>query len=253
MSSPRLPEHETASSNTALAVVVPCYNAGDKLRPVVEGALRVTPHVVVVDDGSTDGAVDAVRGLPVHMVAFSENRGKGEALIVGFGTALEEPDIDCVAVVDADGQHDTAELPKLYEAFRNQRADLLIGMRTFEQEHVPWASWLGNRCTAALSGLLLRRSIPDTQSGFRLHSRRFLEDVVAHIPGGRYETEMAILIRAVHGAYTIASVPIRTIYDPGNTSSHFRKVRDSWRVWRVLFSASRAQHGGGKGSAAPRR
>ncbi|NIA12469.1 MAG: glycosyltransferase [Nitrospiraceae bacterium] len=244
MSRSRSPQHDTAPSNTTLAVVIPCYNAGEKLRPVVEGALCVTEHVVVVDDGSTDGGVDAIRDLPARIETQPENRGKGEALIMGFRTALNEPAIDCVAVVDADGQHDTAELSALYEGFRSQKADLLIGMRTFGQQNVPWASWFGNRCTAALSALLLRCRIPDTQSGFRLHSRRFLEDIIAHIPGGRYETEMAILIRAVRGGYTIASLPIRTLYDPGNASSHFRKVRDSWRVWRVLFSTLRAQRGG---------
>ena len=244
MSRSRSPQHDTAPSNTALAVVIACYNAGEKLKPVVEGALRVTEHVIVVDDGSTDDGVDTLGGLPVRIIALPENRGKGEALITGFRTALGEPAVECVAVVDADGQHDPAELPALFEGFRSRKADLLIGQRTFEQHHVPWASWLGNRCTAALSALLLRRRIPDTQSGFRLHSRRFLEDVIAHVPGGRYETEMAILIRAVRGGYTIASLPIRTIYEPGNTTSHFRKIRDSWRVWRVLFSALHAPRDG---------
>ena len=88
---------------------------------------------------------------------------------------------------------------------------------------------------SAVTRLLLGRKIPDTQSGFRLHSRRFLEVVVQDVAGGRYETEMEILVKAVLGGYEVVSVPIRTIYERGNPSSHFRRMRDSWRVWRALF------------------
>ena len=143
-----------------------------------------------------------------------------------------------VVVVDADGQHDPDELPRLYAAFVEQRADLLIGARTLERDQVPWASWFGNSVTALLTRVLLRRAIPDTQSGYRIHSRRFLEDVLAAIPGGRYETEMAILSKAARESYRLVSEPIRTIYEEDNRSSHFKKIRDSYRIYRTFLLAA---------------
>lgn len=221
-----------------LAVVVPCYNAGGRLRPVLKGVLRHTQQVVVVDDGSTDVAIENVRDLPVNIVTFECNRGKGHALIEGFRTALGNSGVHAVAVVDADGQHDPAELPRLFAAMAEHDADLVIGARVFDKAQVPWASWLGNKLTVVLTAALLHKWLADTQSGYRLHSRRFLEDVIQTVPGGRYDTEMEILVRAVRGGYRVVSVPIETIYERGNRSSHFNKLRDSYLVYRRLFRAA---------------
>lgn len=217
--------------------LIPCYNSGPKVGAVIQNVLAVVDRVIVVDDGSTDGCLQNL-GLPVRLIRFEKNRGKGAAMIEGFRAALEDPATRCVAVIDADGQHDPAEIPRLYEVFAAKDADLLIGARDFDQPHVPWASWLGNTLTCLVTGLLLKRRLADTQSGFRLHSRKLLESVVTSIPGGRYETEMQILAHAIKGGYTIVSVPIRTIYETGNPTSHFRKISDSWRVWSALFRAA---------------
>jgi glycosyltransferase involved in cell wall biosynthesis len=237
VSNPNESQSVAEALRTQVAVVIPCYNAGPRVHRVVERVLSLIGHVVVVNDGSTDGATQTLHALPIRLITFAENRGKGFALLEGFRAALELPDISCVAVVDADGQHDPAEIPSLYHAWATQHADLAIGARRFDRRSVPWRSRFGNRLTVAVTAWLLRQRFPDTQSGFRLHSRPFLEDVIATIPGGRYETEMAILVKAIRERRGIVSVPIRTIYEEGNPSSHFRPVRDSFRVYRALFRA----------------
>ncbi|HQH52746.1 MAG TPA: glycosyltransferase family 2 protein [Candidatus Hydrogenedentes bacterium] len=218
-----------------LAAVVPCYNAGRRVRAVVEGLMELLDHVYVVDDGSTDGSARSVDGLCATVVTFSENRGKGFAMLAGFETALKEPGIRAVAILDADGQHNPSELPHLYRAFLEHEADLVVGTRTFTRGEIPLASWFGNSLTAFLTKLLLGQTITDTQSGYRIHSRRFLEDVLKTILGGRYETEMAILIKAAREDYTLVAEPIQTIYEEGNRSSHFNKIRDSFRIYRTFF------------------
>lgn len=213
-----------------LAAIVPCYNAGEQLAGVVKGLLGLAGRLILVDDGSTDGAPGALRAeMERHggqVIAFPSNQGKGFAILAGFAAALEWPEITCVAVVDADGQHDPEELPRLYAAFLEQHTDLVIGSRTFAQEDVPLRSRIGNLFTISLASMLLGVRIPDTQSGYRLHSRRFAESVIQDVPGGRYETEMEILAKAVREGYAIASVPIRTIYEAGNPTSHFHRMRD---------------------------
>lgn len=218
-----------------LAAVVPCYNAGSRIRGVIKHLMEILDRVYVVDDGSTDGSAQSVDDLGATVVTFAENRGKGFAMLAGFEAALKEPGIQAVAILDADGQHDPAELPHLFRVFAEQQADLVIGTRTLQRGEIPWASWFGNSLTAYLTKRLLGQTIPDTQSGYRIHSRRFLEDVLETIPGGRYETEMAILLKAAREDYRLVAEPIKTIYEEGNRSSHFNKVRDSFRIYWTFF------------------
>lgn len=223
-----------------VAIVIPCYNAGSRVAPVVARCTEAVQHVIVVDDGSTDDAVAALDASAIHLVTFEENRGKGFALLEGFRRALEFEPVQCVAVLDADGQHDPDELPGLYRAYREHNADLVIGSRSFDEAHVPWRSRFGNKTTIALTRLLLGTRIPDTQSGYRLHSRRFVEAIVRDVRGGRYDTEMEILVKAVKEGYRVTAAPIKTLYETGNPSSHFNKLRDPIQIYgRLLKGALR--------------
>lgn len=222
----------------SLAVVVPCYNVGDRVPAVIEGLLAHVSTIIAVDDGCTDGCMEPLRAMPIEIVTFPQNRGKGFALQAGFEAALKDPRIACVAVVDSDGQHDPAELPSLYDAFTREDADLVIGSRDFGESHVPWRSRFGNTMTITIAGWLLGTRVPDTQSGYRLHSRRFLEAVLPKLSGGLYEFEMELLARALRGGYTVVSSPIQTIYEEGNRVSHFHKGRDSYRIYRTLLKTA---------------
>ena len=218
-----------------LAVVIPCYNAGERVRPVLKAVAEMVANAYLVDDGSTDGAVDDLGDLAIQTILLPQNKGKGAALLSGFRAALRSEEVRAVAVIDADGQHDPAELPRLWETFLREEADLVIGSRTFSGVDIPWRSWIGNRLTIWLTNLLTGRDLPDTQSGFRIYGRRFLQDIVTTVSPGRYETEMEILVRALRGEWKVVSEPIKTLYEPGNPSSHFDVLADSWRVYKRLF------------------
>lgn len=232
-----MPTDPQSPLDDVLAVIIPCYNAGPRVRPVVEAALRQTPRVLVVDDGSTDGCMDTLDGLPVQRLVLPENRGKGHALLAGFRNVLADPTVAALCMLDADGQHDPAEIPQLAAPVLAHEAAFVIGIREFGGSHVPLRSRFGNRVTAWVTRLLLRRNLPDTQCGFRVLSRSFALRILDSVAGGRYETEMAMIIRAVRDGIPIASIPIQTRYEPGNASSHFRKVQDSVRIYRRLLAA----------------
>lgn len=218
--------------------VIPCFNAGARVRPVAAGALGAVARVILVDDGSTDGAVETLRDLPLEIVGHAENRGKGHAILSGLRAALQDARIEAVVLLDADGQHDPGEIPKLLGARRANEADLVIGSRAFARG-VPLRSRFGNVITIGVTRLLLGRRLPDTQSGFRVLSRRFAVAVLESVPGGRYETEMEMIVKAVREGWKVVPVPVRTIYEAGNVSSHFRRISDSWRIYRRLFAAIR--------------
>ena len=231
-------ENPGAGRMQGLTVIIPCFNAGSRIRPVAEGAVSRAARVIVVDDGSTDGAVDGLAGMPgIEVVRLPRNRGKGHAIIEGLKCALAQPGLEAACLMDADGQHDPADIPVLLEAFRRERADLVIGQRRFDQGPVPWRSRFGNQVTARVTRLLLGRNLPDTQCGFRVLSPRLAQAVVDRVPGGRYETEMEMIVLAVRGGFPLAYAPVRTVYEPGNRSSHFRKGRDSVRIYLRLAKA----------------
>ncbi|MFP4191985.1 MAG: glycosyltransferase family 2 protein [Candidatus Hydrogenedentota bacterium] len=221
-----------------LCAVIPCYNAGPRLAPVLEALRELSAPAIVIDDGSAIPIPEETAKCDVELRRFPTNRGKGHALLEGFEAALQRPAVDCIAVLDADGQHDPRELPALHRVFMEKTADLVIGSRRFDAPGVPWNSRLGNALTARLSGWLLGVQLPDTQCGYRLHSRRLVEAVLRGVQGGRYETEMEILVKAIREGYTVVPAPIQTIYETGNPSSHFRRVGDSIRVYRRLFAAA---------------
>jgi len=231
-------EKSGADPVSGLVVVIPCFNAGYRIRPVAEGAAQQAARVMVVDDGSTDGATDMLATLPgVETLRLPHNRGKGHAIIAGLKAALAGAGVEAVCLMDADGQHDSADIPALLEAFCREEADLVIGQRHFEEGSVPWRSRFGNQVTARVTRLLLGRMLPDTQCGFRMLSPRFAQAVVERVAGGRYETEMDMIVLAVRGGFTLAHAPVRTVYEPGNRSSHFRKVSDSARIYLRLVRA----------------
>jgi glycosyltransferase involved in cell wall biosynthesis len=228
---------ETTVLPPDITAIIPCYNAGDRVRPVALGVLSELPRLIIVDDGSTDTSIDSLRDLPVNIVTLSPNRGKGHALLAGIQRALQDPQCACICLLDADGQHNPEEIPRLYQAFRESGADLVIGARVFSGGHIPLRSRFGNKVTILATALLLRHRLPDTQCGFRLLSRAFAERVLEAVEGGRYETEMAIIALALRERHTIVSVPISTIYEQGNVSSHFRKFQDSYRIYARLVRA----------------
>ena len=96
-----------------IAVVVPAFNEADRLRillPRIPACLFGVPvQVIVVSDGSTDGTEAVALDHGAVLVGFPRNRGKGAALRAGFARAMEL-DLSLLVTMDADGQHDPADL-----------------------------------------------------------------------------------------------------------------------------------------------
>jgi len=225
------------SSVQQITCVIPCYNAGARVAPVVHSALGQVPRVIVVDDGSDDACLDGLTHPNLRIVRHPENRGKGHAILTGLREALADAATRAVILLDADGQHDPGVIPEFVARFEATGAGMVIGARVFDGGHVPLRSRFGNTVTAAVTRLLLGENLPDTQCGYRLLSRAFAEAVLRQVAGGRYETEMEMVVLALRGNHGIAAVPIRTIYEEGNASSHFRKLSDSARIYARLFRA----------------
>jgi glycosyltransferase involved in cell wall biosynthesis len=216
--------------NDRILALVPAHNESRSIARVVEVA-RLHLPVLVVDDGSSDETAACAARAGASVLPQSPNQGKGVALRAGFKKAIEDG-YDAVLTLDGDGQHDPAEIPAFLQAYRQRQADLIIGARTFSQ--MPFSRRLANTLGSWLFSLVLGRRVPDNQSGYRLISRRLIEEVMlCHESGFEFEVEM--VATCVRRKYLLDSVPVRTIY--AGEASHIKPVAHVLNfcrlVWRV--------------------
>ncbi len=223
-------------NNYHIAVVIPCYNAGNRLEKVVRSLIQYPVDIFIVDDGSTDDCIEPLINLPVSIISFPKNRGKGFAIIEGLRQVLNNSDYESICFLDADGQHDPQLLPIFIDTWKMNNADMVIGQREFEIKKTPLPSKIGNCITHFILRVLVKCPLSDTQCGYRLYSRSFAQEIVEYILPGRYETETLILLLAISKKKKIATVPIPLIYEEKNRSSHFRKIYDSLRILSAILS-----------------
>ena len=197
--------------------------------------------IVVVDDGSGAGSRDVfqeVSMIPRTVVLYHEtNRGKGAALRTGFSYIRDLPEtFKYIITADSDGQHTAKDCIRLAERLSDGQRKLYLGSRDFNLPDIPPKSRIGNRITSIVFKFLYGQWLPDTQTGLRAFRREELP-FMTEIDGDRYEYEMKVLIACARSGIPIASVPIETIYENGNEGTHFHPVRDSWRIYRVVFGS----------------
>lgn len=208
-------------------IIIPAFNAAQTIRPVVEETLQYTRHLLVIDDGSTDGTAAQVSDLPVKIIRHPVNRGKGAALRSGFTWALEQG-MGSVVTIDSDGQHDPTAIPQLIATAEAAGTDILIASRAAQFREMAGlrSSWnrFGVWCMRKKTGF----TITDSQSGFRYYSARLLRSVNLTAEG--YNLEMEILMEAWQHGFTIDSIPIAARVADGRATSHYRPVRDTWNI-----------------------
>jgi glycosyltransferase involved in cell wall biosynthesis len=209
--------------------VIPAFNAGEPLVGVARGAAGILgdERVLVIDDGSTDGAPERARAAGARVIDHAANRGKGAALATGFAAALAEG-AQGVITLDADGQHDPAWIPRFIEAADG--ADIVVGSRMREPGSMPWLRVAVNRFTSAVVSALAGTRVTDSQSGFRWISSDVLRAV--RLESQRFDAESEILIKAARRGFRIVEIPVPAIY--GNEVSRIRPLRDTGRFLRLV-------------------
>ena len=217
-----------------VAAVIPVYNHGAAIRQVAEGVLRWLSPVLIVDDGSTDGDLAAIlNDLPVHYCRHETNLGKGAALRHAL-KLLAASGFDYMLSVDADGQHDPADLPAFLALAETGEKIFAVGCRDFSGQPVPFGSRLGRKLSNGLLKLETGKVMGDCQSGLRLYPVRLLADLPFRCSGFDFETE--VLALAARAGAEFHDLPVKVYYPPrGERISHFRLLPDLARHVRLHF------------------
>ena len=176
----------STSSHHDIFIVISAYNESARLGGVLETLCAEHKNVVVVDDGSRDDTAKVAMKYPCHVLRHSINRGQGAGLQTGISYALRQ-NADIIITFDADGQHDSTEIPRLVEPILSGEADIILGSRFLgTASNIPRSRKLlllgGRIFTRMTSGLKLT----DCHNGFRALSRfaaekiRLTQDRMAH-------------------------------------------------------------------------
>ena len=217
----------------AVCVVIPALNESLRIREVVTGALAHCPHVIVIDDGSDDGTSDCIADLPIVLLRHAQRRGKGASLREGFAEALRRG-FAGVLTMDGDGQHAAADIPRLLDAANRHPGCVVIGARLRKRSQQPTYRRLANEFGDWGIGWGCGFRIADSQSGQRLYPAAVA--ALDNVPGEDFVFEAQILMSASHLLGTrCVSVPIESRYHGPDAveqfrRSHFRPLRDLWRI-----------------------
>lgn len=196
--------------------------------------------IILIDDGSSQENRHYFTELEaahpeVTLLTHEKNLGKGAALKTAFSYFLENrQDCDGVVTADGDGQHRMEDIMACAcEMTCGERA-VVLGCRDFGLENVPPKSRFGNMCTSLVFRLFFGMGLSDTQTGLRAIPAEYIGTLL-EAAGARYEyeTNMLLLMGQRHIPYR--EVKIETVYYDDNRASHFRPIRDSFRVYGLIL------------------
>ena len=218
-----------------VVAVVPTYNNGRTLRDVVLGIREYLRDVIVVDDGSTDDTPSVLSSLgdAVRVIRHPSNRGKGNALKTGLSEARRSG-YRYAITIDSDGQHFPSDIPSFLSEIEKTPGAVLVGARNISAENMPGKNSFANRFSNFWYRLETGNRLSDTQSGFRLYPVQDT-DYSKWWYTGKYEFELEAIVFASWRGVTVRNIPVKVYYQPpGERVSHFRPVRDFFRIYRIV-------------------
>ena len=223
-----------------ITIVLPSLNPDEKLNMVVDGLLREGfRDIVIVNDGSDGDHMEPFRQAEAHpevtLLTHEVNKGKGRALKTAFGYIRQNRQgIVGVVTVDGDNQHTPRDIKTCAEKME-QTGDVIFGCRNFSGPDVPKKSRYGNVTTSLALKLFCGIVLSDTQTGLRAIPYRYLEQM-EQVKGERFEYETEMIFALKRAGIAFREVTIETVYIEENASSHFNPVKDSLRIFRIIFA-----------------
>ncbi len=209
-----------------VCALIAAYNEAATIADVVRGVRPHVSHVMVVDDGSSDGTAGLAAAAGAEVVRHAVNRGKGAAIQSGLASLMARP-FSHVLFLDGDLQHAPGDAPALIEAARRGDGDLIIGERPFDRRTMPRARYYTNTISSwVISTCFIGQRVADAQSGYRLIQTDALRRL--RLSGRGYEIETEMLIKLARRGARIARVPIGLHYQGG--PSKLRPLRDTTRT-----------------------
>ena len=218
----------------SVCAVVPVYDHERAVAMTVAGLRRQGLTVLLVDDGSGPACAAELRRLAaedpaVLLLGLPENLGKGGAVMAGL-LAAADAGFTHALQIDADGQHDPEDVPRLVAAAYAEPCALVCGRPVFDAS-IPRHRLFLRYLTHVMVWLnTLSFDIPDSMCGLRVYPLAVVLPVLAaEPPGQRMDFDVEVLVRLHWRGVTMRWLPTRVRY-PLDGVSHFRLVQDNWLI-----------------------
>ncbi len=221
-----------------MKIIIPAYEPDKNLLTLIRNIKENSNYdIIIVNDGSSnkcDFIFSKAENEGCIVLIHEINLGKGAALKTAFKYILNNNiETDGVVCADCDGQHTWQDIMRIAEAVIWHKSSIILGCREFSGS-VPARSLIGNKITKVVFSFISGSKVTDTQTGLRGFSVNMLSWLL-QIKGNRYEYEMNQLLEAKASGYEIFGIPIETIYENNNKSSHFRPIFDSIKIYLPIL------------------
>jgi glycosyltransferase involved in cell wall biosynthesis len=221
-----------------LIVNIPAFNEEEKIAETIKKIPRTLIGIdevliQVIDDGSTDKTVEKAREAGADLiVSYKPNR----RLAYSFKRAVEnslENGADIMVNIDADGQFDANEIPKLLAPILNGKADMVIGNRFGETKakNIPWIRKSLNKFAAGMIGFFMGYKTNDLTCGFRAHNRETM--LRLNLVNTHFTYTQETIIDAVGKDLKLVWVPITVTYFDN------RKSKITKSIWKFVGSSTK--------------
>jgi polyprenyl-phospho-N-acetylgalactosaminyl synthase len=210
-------------------LVIPLYNEGTVIGDVVREARRTFPHVVCVDDGSSDDGAAQAAAAGAVVVRHPVNLGQGAALQTGFEYALSVPGMRWVVTYDADGQHQVDDVVVMLAMARDEDLDVVFGSRFLDDRtEAGFLKGVVLKLAVGYTNLTTRTRLTDAHNGLRVMSR----DVVARveITQNRMAHASELVHQIGHMGIRYGESPVHILYTDYSRS----KGQSLWNAVNIL-------------------
>jgi len=196
-----------------VSIIIPVYNEEAVIGSVLEGLRewRARAEIIVIDDASTDRSAEIAARAGVRVIRHRVNKGYGAALKTGIRAAVG----DVIVMMDADGEHDTAQIQRLLDAMGDN--DMVVGARG-KGSHAPLMRRPGKWILSQVANYLAQTNIPDLNSGFRAF-RKDIARLFLHILPNGFSFSTTLTLALFKEGFNIAYVPIITTPRVGSPST----------------------------------
>ncbi|RPD98600.1 DUF2062 domain-containing protein [Aureibaculum marinum] len=211
-------------------VVVPTYNNDTTLERVIQGVLRYTKNIIVINDGSIDNTKNILLKYPeITQINLKNNVGKGNALRLGLKRA-EELNFEYAISIDSDGQHYPDDIPLFIKEFDTSlnKKILFIGARNLNAKGMPRKNSFANKFSNFWYWAETGFTLQDTQSGFRMYPVKEINKI--KFLSTKFEFEVEVIVKASWNGIEVRNIPIRVLYDSDERVSHYRPFMDFIRI-----------------------
>ncbi len=220
-----------------LIAIIPAFNEESTIGDVIKGTFKYVDDILVINDGSTDQTFDIATNTGAIVIDNIVNRGLGKTIKRGYDEAIKRG-ADIIVQIDADGQYDPKEIPKLIQPILDNKADLVLGTRLENLKYdMPWMKKKGNKAFTWLLRRLTGADIKDGQTGFRATRKEVFETIEIQ---GDFTYTQEMIVKTAKEGWRIANVQVNFYQrSAGESRLMSGPFSYAWRAWIIIIRTIR--------------